>query len=270
MAVGTVAAVTEVPRQLPGGLANQGQVVRIGDTVRRPAGPHSEAVNNLLDHLRTSGFHGAPSVLGRDPEGRDVYEWIDGDVPIPPFPAWALTDAALISTASLIRRLHDALADFEGAPEASWSNERSDPRGGPLICHTDICPENVVFREGQAIAFLDFDFASPGRPVWDLAMAARMWIPLRSRSDEDPRDATARRLGSLVAGYGLERADHEEFVDAIVEAQRVGNAFVRRRVEAREPGFVAMWNERGGAQWFDEVTAWMEGQRSFWLEALSI
>jgi hypothetical protein len=65
-------------------------------------------------------------------------------------------------------------------------------------------------------------------------------------------------------------ARHEEFVDAIIEAQRVGNTFVRGRVEAREPGFVAMWNERGGAEWFDGVTAWMEGQRSRWLEALRI
>jgi hypothetical protein len=112
--------------------------------------------------------------------------------------------------------------------------------------------------------------ASPGRCVWDLAMAARMWIPLRPRPEEDPGDAPARarRLGHLVAGYGLERADHEEFVDAIIEAQQVGNEFVRRRVEAAEPGFVAMWNERGGAEWFDEVTAWMEGQRDLWLEAL--
>jgi len=263
---------TEAPQQLPGGLGNQGQVVRIGDTVRRPAGPNSEAVTNLLHHLRASGFDAAPTVLGRDPEGRDVYEWIDGDVPIPPFPAWALADEALISTAGLIRRLHDALSDFEAPPEASWSNERSDPRGGPLICHTDICPENVVFREGQAIAILDFDFASPGRRVWDLAMAARMWVPLRLSRDDDPRDATspARRLCHLAAGYGLARADHEEFVDAIVEAHQVGNDFVRRRVEAGEPGFVAMWDARGGAEWFDGVTAWMEGQRSLWLDALRV
>jgi Phosphotransferase enzyme family len=263
---------TEVPQYLSGGLANAGQVVRVGDTVRRPAGLHSEAVTALLDHLRTSGFEGAPSALGKDLEGREVYKWIDGDVAIPPFPAWALADEALFSTASLIRRLHDALSDFEPPPAASWSAERSDPRGGPLICHTDICPENVVFRGQRAIAILDFDFASPGRRVWDLAMAARMWIPLRPPPDDDPRDATARarRLGHLVAGYGLARADHEEFVDAIVEAQRVGNAFVRRRVEAREPGFVAMWRERGGAEWFDGVTAWMEGQRSLWLEALRI
>lgn len=261
---------TEAPRHLPGGLGNQGQVVRVGDTVRCPAGSHSEAVAGLLGHLRTSSFDGAPAVLGRDPEGRDVYEWIEGDVPVPPFPPWAFGDEALISTARLIRRLHDALSDYEAPPGASWSDERSDPRGGPLICHTDICPENVVFRDGRAVAILDFDFASPGRPVWDLAMAARMWALLRPTPGEDRGDdaARARRVGLLAAGYGLAPADREEFVDAIVEAQRVGNAFVRGRVEAGQPGFVAMWEERGGAEWFDGVAAWMEGQRGRWLEEL--
>jgi hypothetical protein len=27
-----------------------------------------------------------------------------------------------------------------------------DPRGGPIVCHADICPENVVFRDGEALA----------------------------------------------------------------------------------------------------------------------
>jgi len=93
---------------------------------------------------------------------------------------------------------------------------------------------------------------------------------LRPRPDDEPPDETAfaRRLGRLAAGYGLGRADHEEFVEAIIEAQRVGNDFVRRHVEAGEPGFVAMWNGRGGAEWFDGVTALMEGRRAVWLEAL--
>jgi aminoglycoside phosphotransferase (APT) family kinase protein len=256
------------PQSLSGGLANAGQVVRIGDTVRRPAGPHSAAVASLLAYLRSVGFDGAPEVLGRDSEGRDVYGWIEGDVPIPPFPAWALGEEALVGVARLIRRLHEALAGYEAPRDASWSRERADPRGGPLICHTDICPENVVFRDGEAVAILDFDFASPGRPVWDLAMAARLWAFLPSRDDGSGAPADARRLRRLASGYGLAPTDHEEFVDAIIEAQRVGNAFVRGRVEAGEPGFVALWEERGGAEWFDGVTAWMEGRRGAWLEAL--
>ena len=30
--------------------------------------------------------------------------------------------------------------------------------GGPIICHNDVCLENVVFRDGQAIGLLDWEF----------------------------------------------------------------------------------------------------------------
>lgn len=48
---------TETP--LDGGNMS-GRVVRVGDTVRRPAGPWTQAVHALLAHLHAVGFHGAP------------------------------------------------------------------------------------------------------------------------------------------------------------------------------------------------------------------
>ena len=51
---------TEVP--LGGGNVSGG-VVRIGDTVRRPAGPWTPAVHALLGHLHATGFPGAPRPL---------------------------------------------------------------------------------------------------------------------------------------------------------------------------------------------------------------
>jgi hypothetical protein len=41
-------------------------VVRVGDTVRRPATPASTYVAALLDLLEQRGFAGAPRYLGRD------------------------------------------------------------------------------------------------------------------------------------------------------------------------------------------------------------
>ncbi|HET7122127.1 MAG TPA: phosphotransferase [Solirubrobacterales bacterium] len=270
--LGTFDAMKEVAERLSGGMGNQGQVVRVGNTVRRPAGRHSAAVAGLLEHLAARGFNGAPVVLGRDEEGRDVYEWIDGDVAVPPFPAWALSDRALISTARLIRRLHDALSPFEAPPETAWSSDLADPLGGSLICHNDVCPENVVFRDNEAIAILDFDFAAPGRPLWDLAMAARMWVPLLPPDEMETRaaDLSAQRLARFVSGYGLPHSQHEEFVDAIIESQQVGTAFVRRRAKAAEPAFVEMWCQRGGAAGFGAVSDWMKSQRRAWSEALEV
>jgi hypothetical protein len=57
---------TEIP--LDGGNMSGG-VVRVGDTVRRPAGPWTPAVHALLDHLHGVGFHGAPRPLGLDDRG---------------------------------------------------------------------------------------------------------------------------------------------------------------------------------------------------------
>jgi len=52
--------------QLGGGIANAGAVVRVGDTVRRPAGPHTEAIFALLQHLHDAGFDHVQRPLGND------------------------------------------------------------------------------------------------------------------------------------------------------------------------------------------------------------
>ena len=54
------AAVTEPQEHvLTGGNVSAG-VVRVGDTVRKPAGPHTAAVEAFLSYLNAAGFSGAP------------------------------------------------------------------------------------------------------------------------------------------------------------------------------------------------------------------
>jgi hypothetical protein len=138
---------------LPGGMGNRGEVLRIRDAVRRPVGDHSPAVSLLLEHLAAEGFP-APVPIGREEEGRETFEWIEGDVPVPPYPAWSLTDEALARVGKLLRRYCDAVRTFEPPPDLSWSDELADPSGGPIVCHNDVRPENVVFNNGKAIALL--------------------------------------------------------------------------------------------------------------------
>ena len=71
---------TEEP--LGGGNVSAG-VVRVGDTVCRPAGPHTPAVHALLSYLQTVGFEGAPRPLGIDERGREILSFIEGTVPWP-------------------------------------------------------------------------------------------------------------------------------------------------------------------------------------------
>jgi Ser/Thr protein kinase RdoA (MazF antagonist) len=251
-------------------MGNRGGVVRVGDTVRRPVGDYSPAVSLLLEHLAAEGFP-APLPSGRDEEGRETFQWIEGTVPVPPYPEWSLTDEALASVGRLLRRYNDAVRSFSPPHHLHWSNDLADPNGGPIVCHNDVCPENVVFRNGDAVALLDFDLAAPGRSVWDLAQTARMWIPLRppelsgERGHLDP----FRRLTVLAHAYELESSEHQPFVEAIITSKRLGTRFVERRVSAGEPAFVEAWEQRGGKAGDDRVIAWLDENRQAFLRALA-
>jgi len=98
---------------LRGGYTNDGQVVRVGETVRRPWRKTSPATGALLVHLERVGFDGAPRFLGRDEDGRETLSYVDGEAAIEPQQPWALTDEALVSVARLLRAFHDAVASFE-------------------------------------------------------------------------------------------------------------------------------------------------------------
>lgn len=97
---------------LVGGMDPRYAPVRVGDTVRRAAGTERASVSDLLLHLEAVGFEGAPRYLGIDDEGREILSWIEGDVPLPPYPRWAMTDRALADLGAPVRRLHEATATF--------------------------------------------------------------------------------------------------------------------------------------------------------------
>lgn len=257
---------------LHGGVANAGAVVRVGDEVVRPANPHSPTVHRFLRHVRANGFRGASEP--RSIEGdRERLVFVPGDVPVPPYPAWAQSDAALASIARLLRCLHDACAGFD-AGDGTWSDELRDAAPGrrPVICHNDVCLENVVFRDAEAVALLDFDYSAPGRAAFDLAALARMCLPV----DDDvnaprfgwvPADRPGR-LRLVADAYGLDRAGRSELVTCLDESIERGGEFVLRHVEAGEPGFVEMWNSMGGMERFDRRRRWWASARVDFVDAL--
>ncbi|MDQ2728103.1 MAG: phosphotransferase [Actinomycetota bacterium] len=237
----------------------------------RPASRHTELVHALLRHVWEAGFDGVPEPVGIDPDGRERLVFIPGDVAWPPFPAWSQTDKALASVAELLARFHAATVGFETPPGAVWNLELADHVGGTVICHNDVCVENVVFRDGVAVALLDFDFAAPGRPLYDLAVMARMCVPL-----DTPEDAAVwgrgsldpfRRLRIVADSYGLP-PDRDELVRIIERQMAYGGEFVRRRVERGEPAFVEMWERMGGQARYDRRRDWFSQHRPRFVEAL--
>jgi len=136
--------------------------------------------------------------------------------------------------------------------------------GGLVVCHNDVCLENVVFRDGVAVGLLDFDFAAPGRLSYDLAQMARMCTPVDGPLDAArlgwrPGATAPERVRLVADAYGLDVGGRRELFEALDRSIARGGEFVRRRVEAGDAAFVAMWESMGGMARFDRRREWWAG-----------
>lgn len=194
------------PEVLAGG--NMGEVLRLGDTVVRQSGEWTPAVHRLLDHVERQGVQGVPRVRGRAGDGRELLSFLPGAVPTYPMPSWVWSRTALTSSARLLRRIHDATVDADRA--GPWRSPVHEP--AEVVCHNDFAPYNLVFDdEGEAIGVIDWDYASPGPRIWDLAYLAYRIVPITTL-DEGDGFAPARRsarLDTLLHAYGTDASHHE-------------------------------------------------------------
>jgi thiamine kinase-like enzyme len=181
-----------------------------------------------------------------------------------------MTEGALISLGQLVRDYHHAVASF--SPDASdWSAEWADPTGGPVVCHNDLYPENVVFRGGVVVALIDFDMAGPGRPLWDLAIAAEEWAPLHAPgsrlSTPDSLDAV-HRIGVLAGAYGLPGDRAEELLDIVVEERTHTTANVLAQAAAGDPIWTGHVEQTRFAERVAADDEWLAAQRSVLLASI--
>jgi Phosphotransferase enzyme family len=221
-------------------------VIRVGNTIHRPIAPCWPATHALLAHLRFAGFDGAPQVLAADAT-TETLTYIHGQAAVPPLSADMLTDAALVSVAELLRRYHTAVQSFD---PAGYRWPRPIPvrfRTG-LVSHNDVYPANLVFRDGRAVALIDFDLAGPGSAVWDLAAAARTWAPLFDEQDvADSRQGRAiERFRLFLDGCALTRAKRREVAEAIIANHDWTYAIVTEAAEAGHQGFIDYWRKVAG------------------------
>jgi hypothetical protein len=183
---------------------NLNDAVRVGDTVRRRAGPWTPAVHALLRFLEREGFD-APRVIGMDEKGREVLAFIDGEVhtghPLP-LPDAVFREDFMVAAARQLRRYHDVVARFAPPADARWRLVSPEPH--ELICHNDWSPWNALFRSGRFALTLDWDLAGPGPRLWDGGNAAFSWVPLIAGATAVPNiDERARRLRIFCDAYRL-------------------------------------------------------------------
>ncbi|WP_420000036.1 phosphotransferase [Streptomyces boninensis] len=105
------------------------------------------------------------------------------------FQRW--TDSQVAAAGSLLRSFHDAT---RGSRLAG---------GHPAVCHHDPGPNNTVFADNIAVAFIDFDTAAPGDPIEDLGYMAWTWC-ISSKPTAPPATVQAAQLRALADAYRLD------------------------------------------------------------------
>lgn len=181
---------------------NSTTVVRVDDSVRRTVGPWTPAVHALLSRLRAEGITEVPEPRGVDEDSREVLSYIVGVVPGYPLPEWVWAETVLAAAGRLLRRIHDASTALVGE-DLVWQLPTHHPV--EVICHNDFAPYNLVFRNGRLRGVIDFDTASPGPRIWDLAYLAYRLVPLTDDAHDGgpPAPERAGRLRLLIDSYEM-------------------------------------------------------------------
>ncbi|MFB9628622.1 phosphotransferase [Nonomuraea helvata] len=242
----------EVPLQ--GGDVTDG-VVRVGDTVRRPASTSTPAVHALLRHLEAAGFEGAPRVLGMDALGREILTYVPGTTGLR---VGSVTDAALAAIAVLVREFHDATAGFPLATEG-WAYGSNDDKAPEVIGHCDLTPENMIFHNDKPRALIDFDLARPTTRLFDIVTALRHWAPIADPVDRHPllRDLdVGARLRLFCDAYGVPPRDRRRLLD--LARLRFHRSYTVMRTRASSGGnWAKMW-AGGAGERIRRASAWLD------------
>ena len=237
-------------------------IVRIGDTVRRPLRPFSLTVQAYLAHLRDAGFAGAPRPLGVDEQGREVLSFVPGDAARWLPPAQTAGEDVLAALARLVRALHEASAGWVPPPDAVWGGSPANTgritERTELVSHRDYALGNVVFRDGQPVALIDFDLAKPTTRLYDIANALWYWAPLRDPRDRSPALADAdipHRVAVFAGAYGMTAQQRAELAPLAVGMVRRYREDSRVSAEL-DPVFRRLWRD-GDRDKLSRAEAWV-------------
>jgi Phosphotransferase enzyme family len=232
--------------------------VRIGNTVRRPVGPWTDAVDALLMHLHAVGFRGAPRCLGRDDLGRQVLEYVHGQIGDP---AGTYSVTELASIGQLLRDYHVAVAEFQPPAAMVW-NRLIPPDAEELICHNDAAPWNLV-KADRGWVLIDWDAAAPGSRLWDLAYSAQSMAGL---SSAEPPQTAAERLRAFVDGYGLIDEQRPALAAMLGRRARAMYDLLRTGAARHQQPWERIWTEDG--PYWRNTADYLDAHIAAWTTAL--
>jgi len=154
--------------------------------VRRPAGPWTPTLHALLTHLAGKGFP-SPKPLGVDERDREILTFLPGRATALPWPPVLLTLDGVRQVGALLRRYHDAVADFALPEPAVWMHGPQALAPGEIVIHGDFGPHNLIWDGDKLTGLIDFELARPGRWEEDALFA------LLRVAHQRPDEATSRK-----------------------------------------------------------------------------
>ncbi|HWT23863.1 MAG TPA: aminoglycoside phosphotransferase family protein [Solirubrobacteraceae bacterium] len=249
---------TDDAEEVLGG-GNMTPVVRVGDTVRRATGPWTPTIHALLRHLRAAGFDRIPEPLGIDERGREILSLVPGTVATYPLADFAWSHETAVAVARTLRAYHEATAGFAPGPGAVWQWPAHEPV--EVICHNDFAPYNLMFDGSELVGVIDFDLASPGPRVRDLAYAAYRFVPLTDPLNPDAPypgiAAQARRLATFCSAYGAPAILPRAVLDVAIGVLQELVAFIVAQAAAGDPAQQAVL-ARGDTAIYERDIAYLE------------
>lgn len=244
-------------QELSGGNASE-CVVRIGDTVRKPWLENSAAVQSYLAALRSAGVD-VPRPLGRDEDGRNVIEYVEGVSALDQLP---LGHEDLIRVGRMVRQIHDASEKVAFSDPGSW-NMLLPAEGPDIMCHNDLAPWNLIM--GDRWVFIDWDAAGPSTRLWDLAYAAQSFGVL---FDGEPPEEAALRLSAFVDGYGADDRLRQALPDAMARRTAAMYNLLKTSHETGFQPWADMYVEGHGEHW-RAAAAYVLQNHAVWERALA-
>lgn len=214
---------------LSGGRNTTG-VVKVGNTVRRPAKRYSEYTHQVLRFLERKHFKYSERYLGKDEKGRDIFAHVEGFVPDD---LGYTSDLQLHSFMKIVREFHDVSRDFVKSETL-------------VLCHDDLSPCNVVFRDNLPIVIIDWDSVHPNERWQDLTYILWLWINIGSHRENKN---IVSQMSSALKAYGADETTKHDFADKL--SQRMNRVLAETDVSRNDYEKIKEWVQYS-VQWVEQ------------------
>lgn len=195
--------------------------------MRRVAHSGSATIQSFLRHLREAGLRTVPQPLSLDNQFEEL-SYLPGRCfsPLEPRTAVAWHDNTLRQLGQIARSFHDVSAVFLRQVDGDWFPFAEACDEPEVVCHNDLGPWNAPITDEGMISIIDWEMASPGRKIWDVAHVAWNWIPCYSPEERHRLGyvgswAFDTRLKVLLDSYGQSWTPRQILEAVIARQERV-------------------------------------------------